>query len=133
MSAMHVETSSKTTTNAKTLKSYAPATGELVGEVPIASRDDVKNAIARARKAQAAWAVLPIEERCARLMRYRDAVVERADEIVDVVTRECGKPRQDALSHEVFITAELFTYYLKNAAKILAPRELGLSLMMHKK
>lgn len=133
MSAMHVEPSSKTTTNTKTLKSYAPATGELVGEVPIASRDDVKNAIARAKKAQAAWAVLPVEERCARLMRYRDALVERADELVDVVTQECGKPRQDALAHEVLLSVEHFTYYLKNAPKILAPRELGLHLFMHKK
>jgi succinate-semialdehyde dehydrogenase/glutarate-semialdehyde dehydrogenase len=132
MSAMHVETTKPTTTG-KTLKSFAPASGELIGEVPIATRDDVKDALARARKAQAAWGVLPIEERCARLTRFRDAIVERADEIVDIVSRECGKPRQDGLSHEVFITAELFTYYLKNAAKILAPREIGLSLMMHKK
>ena len=94
--SMHVETTKPTTTG-KTLKSFAPATGELLGEVPIATRDDVKSALGRARKAQAAWGVLPIEERCARLMRFRDAFVERADEIVDVVSRECGKPRQDAL------------------------------------
>jgi acyl-CoA reductase-like NAD-dependent aldehyde dehydrogenase len=130
--SMHVETT-KPTTTAKTLKSYSPVNGELVGEVPIATREDVKNAIARARKAQAAWGVLPIEERCARLTRFRDALVERADEFVDVVSRECGKPRHDVLSHEVFISVDLFTYYLKNAAKILAPREIGLSLMMHKK
>src|SRR5687767_14304366 len=134
MPAMHVETSAKSSPNTvRTLKSFAPATGELLGEVPIASRDDVRNAIARARKAQAAWGVLPVEERCTRLLRFRDAIVDRSDEIVDVVSKECGKPRHDVLSHEVFITADLLTYYCKNAPRILAPRELDLHLLKHKK
>jgi acyl-CoA reductase-like NAD-dependent aldehyde dehydrogenase len=72
------------------IKSYAPATGELLGEVRVSPREEVKAAVARARKAQAAWGVLPVEERCERLLRLRDALVERADEIVDVVSRECG-------------------------------------------
>ena len=114
------------------IASYAPATGELLGEVSISSKDDVLSTVQRARKAQAAWAVLPIEERCERLLRLRDAIVDRADEIVDVVSRECGKPRQDALS-EVTVTVDLLTWYCKNAARILAPRDVGLHLLVHKK
>jgi acyl-CoA reductase-like NAD-dependent aldehyde dehydrogenase len=117
----------------RTLKSWEPATGELLGEVPIASREDVAKTIARAKKAQAAWGVLPVEERCARLLRFRDALVERAEEIVDVVSRECGKPRPDALGHEVMIAVDQLTYYCKNAPKILAPREIALHLLKHKK
>jgi len=117
----------------RTIKSWAPATGELLGEVRVSSRDDVRATVARARKAQAAWGVLPVEERCERLLRLRDAIVERADEIVDVVSRECGKPKHDVLSHEVMVTADLLTWYCKNAARILAPREIGLHLLVHKK
>ena len=116
-----------------TIKSFAPATGELLGEVRVSSREEVRAAVARARKAQAAWGVLPIEERCDRLLRLRDALVDRADEIVDVVSRECGKPRHDALSHEVTITVDLLSYYCKNAARILAPHDIGLHLLKHKK
>lgn len=133
MGAMHVETAAKSSSPARTLKSHAPATGELLGEVPIATREDVRAAIARAKKAQAAWGVLPIEERATRLLRFRDALVLRADEIVDVVSRECGKPRNDALAHEVLILVDLFTYYCKTASRILAPREIGLHLLKHKK
>jgi succinate-semialdehyde dehydrogenase/glutarate-semialdehyde dehydrogenase len=115
-----------------TLKSWEPATGELLGEVPVTSREDVVKTIARAKKAQAAWAVLPIADRSKRLMRFRDALVDRAEEIVDVVTRECGKPRTDALT-EVMIGVDQLTYYCTNAAKILAPRELPLHLLRHKK
>src|SRR5688500_18646728 len=116
-----------------TLKSGEPATGELLGEVPISTREDVEKTIARARKAQMAWGVLPVEERCTRLLRFRDALVERADEIVDVVSRECGKPRADALGHEVTIAVDQLTYYCKNAARVLAPRELPLHLLKHKR
>lgn len=118
---------------ARTIKSWAPATGELLGEVRVSTRDDVLAAVARARKAQSAWGVLPIEERCERLLRLRDALVERADEIVEIVSRECGKPRHDVLSAEVTVSVDLLTYYCKNAARILAPHDIGLHLLKHKK
>lgn len=117
---------------ANVLESIAPATGKVLGAVPIASRADVFAITARAHKAQAAWGVLPIEERCERLLRFRDALVERADEIVDVVGRECGKPRNDVLA-ELTVAVDLFTYYCKNARRILAPTEIGLHLLKHKK
>ncbi len=115
------------------IQSFAPATGELLGEVRTSTREEVHAAVGRARKAQAAWGVLPIEERCERLFRLRDALVDRAEEIVDVVSRECGKPRSDCLSHEVMVTVDLLTYYCKNAPRILAPHDIGLHLLKHKK
>ncbi|HVH47855.1 MAG TPA: aldehyde dehydrogenase family protein [Labilithrix sp.] len=128
-----VDTSTNGSHSHRMLKSWEPATGELLGEVPVASREDVLKTIARARKAQAVWGVLPIEERCTRLLRFRDALVDRAEELVDVVSRESGKPRAEALVHEVSIAVDLLTYYCKNAARILTPREIPLHLMKHKK
>jgi acyl-CoA reductase-like NAD-dependent aldehyde dehydrogenase len=134
MGALHpIDTSTNLGYLHRTLESWEPATGELLGGVPVASREDVTKAIARAKKAQAAWGILPVEERCARLMRFRDALVERADEIVDVVSRECGKPRADALAHEVLVAVDQLTYYCKNAPRILASREVPLHLLKHKK
>jgi acyl-CoA reductase-like NAD-dependent aldehyde dehydrogenase len=115
------------------IRSYAPATGELIGEAPNTSPDEVKQAVLRAARAQEAWSVLPVEERASRLLRYRDAIVERAEEIVDLLVRECGKPRHEALLHEVMVVADLATYYAKAAPKILAPRELSLHLMKHRR
>ncbi|MEO8878679.1 MAG: aldehyde dehydrogenase family protein [Polyangiaceae bacterium] len=124
---------STTSGAARTLKSYAPATGEVLGEAKIFDAEAVQKVVDRARAAQAAWGVLPIEERCERLLRLRDAFVERASEIVDIVSRECGKPRNEALAHEVLIVAELITYYCKRAPKILAPQRINLRLFKHKK
>lgn len=134
MGALHpADTSNDTSSHPRTLESREPATGALLGEVPIASRAEVLETVARAKRAQAAWGVLPVEERCARLLRLRDALVERAGEIVDVISRECGKPRVDALGHEVLIAVDQLTYYSKNAARILAPREVPLHLLKHKR
>lgn len=120
-------------TPATTIKSYAPATGELLGEVPLSSKEQIAATVARARRAQAAWAVLPIEERCERILRFRDAIAERAAELVDLISRECGKPKQEALAHEVMTTLDLATYYAKNAPRILAPQEIPLHLLKHRR
>jgi succinate-semialdehyde dehydrogenase/glutarate-semialdehyde dehydrogenase len=122
-------------TNAGTpvIKSYAPATGELLGELPVMSPGEIAAVVGRARKAQAAWGLLPLEERCERILRLRDAIVERAEEIVDVVSKECGKPRPEALGHEVLPVCDLITYYCKNAPRILAAQEIPLHLLKHRK
>jgi len=113
--------------------SYAPASGELLGEVPITPNEEIAAIVARARRAQQAWGVLPLDERVERLLRFRDAIVDRADEIVEVIAQECGKPRNEALAHEVLIVADLATYYCRNAARILAPQEIPMHLMKHRK
>src|SRR4051812_48931916 len=115
------------------IRSYAPATGELIGEAPNTSADEVKLAVARARRAQEAWGALPVAERAHRILRFRDAIVERSDEVVDLLTRECGKPKHEALLHEVMVVADIATYFAKHAPAILAPRQLSLHLMKHRK
>ena len=118
---------------AATIKSYAPATGQLLGEVPNMGAEEVRAAVRRARQAQEAWGSLPVEERCERVMRYRDALVDRSDELVDLLVRECGKPRHEALLHEVMVAADLTTFFAKVAPKALAPRDLDYHLMKHRK
>lgn len=120
-------------TASATIKSYAPATGELLGEAPNMTAEQVRQTVERARRAQEAWGALPVEERCERVLRFRDAIVERADEIVELLTRECGKPRHEALVHEVMVVADIATYFAKVAPKVLAPHELPLHLMKHRR
>src|SRR5512140_3570441 len=92
----HQASAATTNGGGQTIKSYAPATGELIGEVPVMTKEQVAQVVSRARKAQRAWVVLPIEERCDRLLRFRDAIVDRAEEIVQLLSKETGKPRHEA-------------------------------------
>lgn len=115
------------------IKSYAPATGEVLGDVPIMGAEEVRAAVARARRAQESWGALPIEERAARVLRFRDALIERQDELADLLSRETGKPVMEALLHEVAPSASVAAYFAKKATEILAPREVPLGLMKHRR
>ncbi len=119
--------------SASRIRSYAPATGELIGEAPVTTPEEVKKVVERARRAQRAWGALPVEERASRMLRFRDAIVDRADEIVDLISRECGKPKHEALLHEIMVVADLTTYFAKVAPTVLAPREVPLHMFKHRK
>ena len=74
------------------LKSYNPANGNLVGEVPITSPDDIPAIVDRARAAQPAWEALGHAERARRLTKASEAFAERAEELGRLITEEMGKP-----------------------------------------
>ena len=114
------------------VRTFAPASGELLAELPVTSDEEVRRTVSRARKAQAAWAVLPVEERVQRLSRLRDAVAERAEDLVEVVSRECGKPRHEALVHEVTTLLDTLGWVCKVAPEALRPERTPLHLMKHR-
>jgi acyl-CoA reductase-like NAD-dependent aldehyde dehydrogenase len=115
-----------------TVRTFAPASGELLAELPVTPDAEVRRVVARARKAQAAWAVLPVEERASRLLRLRDALADRAEDLVQTLSRECGKPRHEALLHEVTTLLDLIGWVCKHAPAALASERLPLHLMKHR-
>jgi acyl-CoA reductase-like NAD-dependent aldehyde dehydrogenase len=81
----------------ETLKSYNPATGELVGEVPITPASEVPAIVARARAAQPAWEALGLEGRAEILRKTTEIFAERAQANGELMTREQGKPLKEAV------------------------------------
>ncbi|MFQ5698788.1 MAG: aldehyde dehydrogenase family protein [Myxococcota bacterium] len=103
------------------LRLSSPATLEEIGEIEVQTSVDVAHAVERARHAQPAWAGLAIEERARFLRRMLDGVLARQDEIVDVVVRESGKPRNEARMMEVFSACDSLTYWTSHAGRLLRP------------
>jgi succinate-semialdehyde dehydrogenase/glutarate-semialdehyde dehydrogenase len=118
--------------HSKKIVSVNPSSGEVLGEVPDMSAAEVKAAVERARTAQRSWGALSVRERCERVGRFRDLIVSRAPELCDLVMKENGKPRSEALSTEVMTTADLATYFLKRAEKILAPQSISMHLLKNR-
>src|SRR5262249_18941019 len=110
-----------------------PATGVVLGEVPVQGAEEVRAAVARARAAQAEWGALAVSERAARMGAFRAEVVGRAEEIIDLLVREGGKTKQEALGMEVILVADLTDWFAKHAADILAPQSIPLHLLKHRK
>ncbi len=74
----------------------APATGEVIGQVPCSTAGDLDSAVAAALEAQVAWAELPIKERVQVLFRAKTLMEERLDEIAALITRENGKTPKES-------------------------------------
>lgn len=112
---------------------HSPSTGEKLGEAPVMDADDVRSAVARARKAQVAWGALSVKERCAALRAFRVKVVQNADALARAVSSENGKPLQEALTHDVLPFCDLMAYFEHRAPKILAPEPVHLHFMIQRR
>jgi succinate-semialdehyde dehydrogenase/glutarate-semialdehyde dehydrogenase len=81
----------------KTLTSLNPATGDIVGTVPVTPVNDVDKLVDAARAAQPAWAALTLDERAEMLRAGAAKMLERAQEIAETMSLEMGKPVKEAL------------------------------------
>src|SRR5918992_2226786 len=103
-----------TATTGRIVQVESPLNGGPLANIPQSSEDDVKEAFARARKAQAAWARTSLEERAKILLRLHDLVLERQDEIIDLICWESGKARKHAFDEPLHI-ALTARYYARTA------------------
>lgn len=110
-----------------TLPVAEPATGISLGEVGLASADDVRRAAAIAREAQPAWAALPIAEKAGIFRRAAAFIEANADAVKEWVVRETGSvPAKAAVELKVTL-GELY----EAAAMITQPRGLILPSERH--
>jgi malonate-semialdehyde dehydrogenase (acetylating) / methylmalonate-semialdehyde dehydrogenase len=74
-----------------------PATGEVTGEVALASADEVDAAVAAAKAAYPRWRDTSLTRRSAVLFRFRELLNARKGELAAIITAEHGKVLDDAL------------------------------------
>lgn len=101
-----------------------PATGEVIGYSPLDSVEDVAAVVRRSREAQRGWEATPFKERARAVLRIRDYIAENADDMAEIISRDNGKTRTDALATEVLPSIMAADYYAKNADRFLAERML---------
>jgi len=95
-----------------------PFTGGPLGSVPKCTPEDVDRAFARAREVQKRWRKTSFGERKQILLRYHDLVLDREDEILDLLQLEGGKARRSAFE-ELLDSAIVSRYYANTAEKHL--------------
>lgn len=69
-----------------------PATGEVIANVPVATPEELEDAVNRAEAAQVAWAKLSHAERSDYLNKAADAIEASAEALAVLLSREQGKP-----------------------------------------
>lgn len=110
-----------------------PATAETLRTLPCHTAEQVKEDVARARRAQKAWAALSVEARGKKLERVAEAIGRRTDAIARTVSDENGKVRGEALLHDVGPTLLVMNYFIEHAPRILAKETIRLAIAKHRK
>jgi len=90
------------------MEAISPATGETIGSVPEATRDDARRAIAAANAAAREWAARSAFERAAAMERVAEIIEERRDDLAHTLTLDQGKPLRSESYGEV---DELIEYW----------------------
>ena len=113
-----------TTATTPTLESINPATGEVVGSVPVTPVDAIPGVVAKARAAQPAWNALGLEGRLELMRPIADRLIEEAPEIGKLITTEMGKSTPEAQG-ETSYGASQFASELVSAFEAFQPEEIA--------
>ncbi|WP_299942634.1 CoA-acylating methylmalonate-semialdehyde dehydrogenase [uncultured Microbulbifer sp.] len=73
-----------------------PATGEVLTQVPCASLEDLRSAVASARDAFPEWRDTPISTRARVMLRYQVLLKEHQQSLAEILCEETGKTIEDA-------------------------------------
>ncbi|WP_029429801.1 CoA-acylating methylmalonate-semialdehyde dehydrogenase [Blastococcus sp. URHD0036] len=84
-------------TSGRTAPVTDPATGEVTGQVVLASVDEVDAAVAAATRAFPLWRDMSLAKRTTILFAFRELLNARKGELAEIITAEHGKVLSDAL------------------------------------
>src|SRR5258708_2109758 len=75
---------------------FNPSLGEIIGELPLGTADEVDVAVRAAHAAFPTWADTPVVERARVMFKYRTLIEQHFEEIVRLISREHGKTYAEA-------------------------------------
>ena len=113
------------------LESFNPATGERLGAVRVAARDEVFAAIEQAAGVQPLWATLRLSDRARYMARAAQAVIDEFEELVAVIGAEQGRPRAEAEVMELLAAVETLQWLAEHGPGILAGERIRFARTQH--
>lgn len=75
---------------------YNPATGEIIANVPISTREDLDQAVESADEAFQEWKKISVPKRARILFRYQQLLIQNWEELARTITQENGKGYEEA-------------------------------------
>ena len=80
----------------RTTEFFQPMTGEVLGRVALASKDELRQAVENAKAAQPAWAATNPQRRARVMMKFLELIAKEMDSLAESLAREHGKTIVDA-------------------------------------
>lgn len=101
--ALFIDGEYSKSSNQATFEVKNPATQEVIARVSEATVEDVDRACRVARRAfeEGPWRTMSVAERCVKLRRMAEIILERKEEIARLDATDVGKPYLSSVQHEV--------------------------------
>lgn len=100
-----------------TLEVNNPATGEILGTVPLMGANETWRAIEAAKDAFPEWGRRPAKERSILMRRWYDLIMANVDDLGALMTAEQGKPLAEAKG-EVVYAASFIEWFAEEAKRV---------------
>jgi aminomuconate-semialdehyde/2-hydroxymuconate-6-semialdehyde dehydrogenase len=115
----------------KYLDNYNPAIGEVYGQIPNSTKEDVEKAYEAAAKAFPSWSSSTLEERSTIISKIADLILEKIDLLAKAESKDNGKPISLAKQVDIPRAASNFQFFANAITQFAseAHESIGLNAM----
>jgi acyl-CoA reductase-like NAD-dependent aldehyde dehydrogenase len=118
---------------ANELESFSPLDGARLGAVPTLTPAEVQSVVDDVAGVQPFWAQLPLGDRARYMRRAAQAIIDQLDELAELLSREQGKPRNEALTMELLPTIDSLRWLADAGPGILEDERISLPIFLKQK
>src|SRR5918911_1602549 len=115
------------------LESFSPLDGARVGAVETIRPDAVQAVVDDVATVQPFWAQLPLKDRARYMRRAGQAIIDQLDELAELLSREQGKPINEAYVMELLPTIDSLRWLADAGPEILDDERIPLPIFLRQK
>jgi acyl-CoA reductase-like NAD-dependent aldehyde dehydrogenase len=112
------------------LLARCPATGEILGRLPLTPPEGIEEVVQDVAKVQPLWALLRLQDRARYMRRMAQSVIDDFDELVNELAREQGRPSAEVAALELLAAIDALSWIAEDGATVLGPRRVGIHRSM---
>jgi acyl-CoA reductase-like NAD-dependent aldehyde dehydrogenase len=120
-------------TAARELESFSPIDGRRLGSVPVTAPDAIQSVVDDVAEVQPFWAQLPVGDRARYMRRTAQVIIDNLDELTMLLSREQGKPRNEAYTMELLPTIDSLRWIAEAGPGILEGEAISLPVFLKQK
>ena len=111
-------------------KVYSPATGEEIAQLKETSLDAVPILYQQSHQAFETWSKFSIMQRVQYIKQLRLLIVKKMDEIVEIISKDTGKVKTEAIVADIMPTLDVLRHIEKNAVQSLTRQRVKTPLLL---
>ncbi len=112
---------------AETIESINPATKQSLGRAPLMGESEVNAAVEIAWKTFEHWQLTSYNKRAKLVLKFRQLIANKADELASLISEEVGKPLPEAYLSELCGPLDTCVWLAENCERLLADQPMPLA------